>query len=109
MNELEQRQEIVTEIERSFRGTSPTRKLIQNLKDYVDNADFVGVVTNRQVVLDELIASGYKGILDLPVEFRNSLTKANLALCIIGNFISSNGAPPPNVMVRFSDDYLRTE
>ena len=108
MKTLEQCQLLVNEIELKY-SKNPIVKveeLIRNLDQYVSSADFNGVKSDRRILLDYLDFRYYVPLEELPNHARLALNKHDLGLCIIGNFISLNGAPPPNPMARFCAEFL---
>lgn len=106
-SKLQKNQEIIDAIEAAADGliTMPDEALIASLRNYVDASDFIGVKRNPQKLVDSLKRK-YVCVSKLAEKTRNAETKEDLLLCIIGNFIYSNGTPPPNVMERFCNQYL---
>jgi hypothetical protein len=100
-------QKIVTRLEKELPdlivagGETYKTDLIAALNQYVDNLDRIGVKSNPVKIVRALVSHGYKSISEL-----TDSEKTSLFLCIIGNFISSEGHPPTNVMWRFSNQFL---
>lgn len=106
---LQQAQSIVDKCLADLRDDLPENELIFLLASYVSGSDFIGVKHNHAKVLAALKAMNYQSIANLPNEVRKGSGKENLAKCIVGNCVASfqeNMIPPPNVMMRFSEEYL---
>lgn len=97
-------QEKITSIEAMFANLPSSLNnlnLVTQLRDYTVYADMIGVATDSGVLLRALRARGFLSISEMSDEQKRSMLN-----CIVGNFIHSHGSPPPNVMCRFSEDYI---
>lgn len=104
---LKQKQKKVSEIEALGDSLLELSKadLISTLRDYSDCVDYIGVKGNPEQIA-AVLRKRYNSIEELSSEIKKAKNKDSLFLCIIGNFIYSEGQPPPNVMWRFCSEYL---
>lgn len=105
MKSLKECQMIVDSLETKFDlldGPLTSQELIFDLNNYVDACDRIGVIHHADKVAIKLKVLGYRPLDQLTPQERDG----NLFLCIVGNFIKSNGQPPPNVMARSCEEFL---
>jgi len=106
MKSIKACQATVTRIESAITKGVPSdkREVIRTLGEYVNSADRKGVESSPLMITKALLDVGWRDLDDM-----TDADKKDLSACIVGNFITSGGRPPPNVMDRFCCQYLAQE
>ena len=103
MKTISECQTVIDRIQKDFAAKLPKMEepeLIATLAEYVDHTDRIGTKKNPMLLASALQSQGYKTFNDT-----SEAERKVPALCIIGNFISSNGSPPANLMAWFCEKY----